>query len=355
MSPAAAILMVEAGIGLGSVDPMSASENGAPFEELVAHAEEGRRSAARGGKVPYLLAGGLAIWARGGPERDHDLDFLVKPDDAERALEALVDAGMKPERPPEDWLLKAYDENGVLVDLIFRPSEMPVTDEMIGRGDELEVKAIKVNVVSAGDVLVSKLLALREHELDYDPLVEMTRAVREQIDWADVRERARSTRRSLARSSRSRRGSTWSSPSAPTLRLSLKSASSELKTPVFGGAWPGARVILQRLAGLVVVHRRLRTEDRPCRRELRVQERPGALDRVRRDRRRAGRRRRGRSPRSSGPSYLRLQGLDVLLERLDLACQRFHGRPGRRSGRRHRHGHQRDERGDEYPLHRYTS
>ena len=144
-------------------------------------------AALRDAKVPHLLGGGLAIWARGGPERDHDLDFLVKKEDAERALQALVDAGMKPERPPEDWLFKAHDENGVLVDLIFRPTENPVTDAMIARGDELEIMAIRVNVVSPGDVLVSKLLALREHELDYDTLVEMTRAVREQVDWVDVR------------------------------------------------------------------------------------------------------------------------------------------------------------------------
>jgi hypothetical protein len=60
---------------------------------------------------------------------------------------------------------------------------------MLARGDELEVMAIKVNVVAPGDVLVSKLLALREHELDFDTLIEMTRAVREQVDWDDVRSR----------------------------------------------------------------------------------------------------------------------------------------------------------------------
>jgi putative nucleotidyltransferase-like protein len=167
---------------------MSSTENAVPFVELVSTLKKAV-AALREAELPYLLAGGLAIWARGGPERDHDLDFLVKAEDAERALQVLVDTGMSPERPPEDWLLKAYDENGVLVDLIFRPSETPVTDEMIERGDELEVMAIKVNVVSAGDVLVSKLLALREHELDYDTIVEMTRAVREQIDWPDVRAR----------------------------------------------------------------------------------------------------------------------------------------------------------------------
>jgi Uncharacterised nucleotidyltransferase len=167
---------------------MSASEDGAPFGELVSTLKKAV-AALREAEVPYLLGGGLAIWARGGPERDHDLDFLVKEEDAERALQALVDAGMRPERPPEGWLFKAYDENDVLVDLIFQPTENPVTDEMIARGDELEVMAIKLNVVSAGDVVVSKLLALREHELDFDTVLEMTRAVREQVDWADVRAR----------------------------------------------------------------------------------------------------------------------------------------------------------------------
>ena len=159
-----------------------------PFDELVDTLKKAVATL-RDHNVPYLLGGGLAIWARGGPERDHDLDFMVKAEDADRALQALVDAGMKAERPPEGWLYKAYDENGVMVDVIFRPTENPVTDEMLDRGETLEVMAIEVHVMSPEDVFVSKLLALREHELGYDSLIEMTRAVREQIDWSNVRER----------------------------------------------------------------------------------------------------------------------------------------------------------------------
>ena len=38
-----------------------------------------KRSAAalRDAEIPFALAGGLAVWARGGPESDHDLDFLA--------------------------------------------------------------------------------------------------------------------------------------------------------------------------------------------------------------------------------------------------------------------------------------
>jgi predicted nucleotidyltransferase len=167
---------------------VSGPETEIPFDEMVDTLKKAV-AALRDSNVPYLLGGGLAIWARGGPERDHDLDFMVKEEDADRALQALVDAGMKPEKPPEAWLYKAYDDNAVMVDVIFRPTENPVTDEMLARGEELEVMAIEVSVMAAEDVFVSKLLALREHELDYSSLIEMTRAVREQIDWDDVRER----------------------------------------------------------------------------------------------------------------------------------------------------------------------
>ena len=159
-----------------------------PFDDLVNTLKKAV-AALRDHNIPHLLGGGLAIWARGGPERDHDLDLMVKEEDGDRALQALVDAGMRAEKPPEGWLYKAYDENGVMVDLIFRPTANPVTDEMLARGEELEVMAIRVNVMSPEDVFVSKLLALREHELDYDSLIEMTRAVREQIDWDAVRGR----------------------------------------------------------------------------------------------------------------------------------------------------------------------
>ena len=141
-----------------------------------------------GAEVPFLLGGSIAIWAHGGPETRNDLDFMVKPEDAERALAALVDAGMRADHPPEDWLLKAWDGD-VCVDLIHRPMGMTVTDEVIGRGKELSVAAMRVRVMAIEDVLSSKLLALGEHALDLEPSLQIARALRERIDWGLVRAR----------------------------------------------------------------------------------------------------------------------------------------------------------------------
>ena len=160
-----------------------------PFPSIEASMKKAV-AALRDADVPFLLGGSLAVWARGGPETRHDLDFVVKEEDVERAIEALAEAGMKPEKPPEEWLWKAWDGD-VLIDVIFKPRGLEVTDEVIARGDFLHVLGITMPVMSMEDVLATKLLALHEHELDFTGLIRIARAVREQIDWRYLRDRTR--------------------------------------------------------------------------------------------------------------------------------------------------------------------
>jgi Uncharacterised nucleotidyltransferase len=162
-------------------------EKAHPFEELEQSFKKAA-AALREARVPFLLGGGLACWAHGGPETYNDLDFLVKPQDAERALQVLVDTGMTPRRPPEDWLLKARDGE-IVIDLIHQPIGMEITDETIESADLLNVFAIEVAVMPVEDVIATKLLALNEHYLDYEGLLPIARALREQVDWERVKAR----------------------------------------------------------------------------------------------------------------------------------------------------------------------
>lgn len=138
--------------------------------------------------VPYLLGGGLGCWARGGPPSSNDIDLMLKPEDAERAQQALAEAGMRPETPPEQWLRKAWDGD-ILIDLIYEPSGMRIDDEVIARGDEMSVEAMQIRVMDLDDILTTKLFALDEHSADYRDLILITRSLREQIAWAQLRER----------------------------------------------------------------------------------------------------------------------------------------------------------------------
>ena len=140
--------------------------------------------------VPFVLGGGLACWARGAPKTEHDVDFLVRPEDAERAQQALVAADLRPEKPPEGWLLKAYDGD-ILVDLIFHAQDGPIDDRTFARAEDLEVHAMQMRVAALEDVLVQKLLALSEQDPDYSSVLELARSLREQVDWDEVRERTR--------------------------------------------------------------------------------------------------------------------------------------------------------------------
>ena len=147
-------------------------------------------AALRDADIPFVLGGGLAAWARGGPPSDHDVDFLVKPEDADRAAQVLEAAGMRIERPPEGWLLKAYDGD-VMVDVIFDPASGPVDDEVIERAEEREVMSARMRVLALEDIMASKLLALNETHLDFGGSLEIARAIREQVEWDEVRERTR--------------------------------------------------------------------------------------------------------------------------------------------------------------------
>ena len=153
--------------------------------------------------LPFLVGGGLAFWARGGPKTEHDVHFLVKPEDAEQALQAFEDAGHRTARPPEQWLYKAW-VNDVLVDLIFEPINQAVDDAMFERGEDTEVYALRLRVASLEDVVVSKLLAISEQDPDFSSVLEMVRSLREQIDWESVRRQIRPRIRVRSRRASSR-------------------------------------------------------------------------------------------------------------------------------------------------------
>jgi len=142
----------------------------------------------REAEIPFMLGGSMAVWAYGGPEPTNDLDLMLRQEDAERALRALAAAGMRTEHPPEEWLVKAWHE-GVLIDLIYGPRGLPITDEVLGRAVERNLSALRVPVMALEDVLATKLMSLDEHQLDLSWLLQISRAVREQVDWDALRAR----------------------------------------------------------------------------------------------------------------------------------------------------------------------
>ncbi len=138
--------------------------------------------ALRRGGVRFALAGGYAAWVHGGPEPDHDVDVVVRPGDAEAAAEALRDAGLQVDQPPEDWLFKIFSD-GAMVDVLLQVNGRDVDDAMLSRARDMEVLSVTMPVSDITDVLVGKLGALNEQRCDLNKVLPSARAVREQVDW----------------------------------------------------------------------------------------------------------------------------------------------------------------------------
>jgi hypothetical protein len=137
--------------------------------------------------VPFALGGGYALWVYGGPEPEHDVDMVVPARAVPAAVDSLSAAGFEIERPPEDWLFKAYLD-GELVDVLHKLSGVEVDDALIDAAAELELLGIRIPVLQPTPIATAKLIALSEHYCDFAALLPAFRAVREQLDWAALAE-----------------------------------------------------------------------------------------------------------------------------------------------------------------------
>jgi hypothetical protein len=147
------------------------------------------------GDAPFALTGGYALWARGGPEPEHDVDFMVAEADAPLVMARLAEEDLQVVQPPEDWLFKVFVGEGpspAMVDILFRSAGESVQRDHFDGVDEIEVESVSMPVLPATTLMADKLNAMEEHACDFGKVLPAARAVREQVDWATVREKTKS-------------------------------------------------------------------------------------------------------------------------------------------------------------------
>jgi predicted nucleotidyltransferase len=167
-----------------------------PFEkkpvdpEIFARVLERAVEAMRRTGVAHLVIGGVAGGVYGRPLETMDIDLFVRPDDAERAIEALERAGFETERTAPHWLYKAY-RSGVVIDVIFCSSgDVYLDAQMLRRSREGESYGVPMRLIAPEDLVVLKALAHSEPTARYwfDALAVLARS---EIDWPYLIERAR--------------------------------------------------------------------------------------------------------------------------------------------------------------------
>jgi aminoglycoside-2''-adenylyltransferase len=143
-------------------------------------------AALKGAGVPFALTGGSAVYALGGVPSEHDVDVALRERDVDRAVLTLVEAGMLEQDTSLDWLRKVRDDDRI-VDLIFRSINRCIDDGTLALAEDVKVGPIVVPVLPATTVMIDKLLVFGEHFCDYTWALPAARALREQINWDQVR------------------------------------------------------------------------------------------------------------------------------------------------------------------------
>ncbi len=109
--------------------------------------------------VPYAVVGGPASAALGRPRASADVDVLVMPQDARRALGLLGEAGFAIDETNPHWIFKAV-KSGVLVDVLFKlKGDIYLDPEMLARAPTRPVLGVPVRLLPAEDLVVVKALA----------------------------------------------------------------------------------------------------------------------------------------------------------------------------------------------------
>ena len=143
--------------------------------------------------IPYAVAGAFALQKYTGIWRvTKDLDLFVKASDVPAALNHLGNCGFHCETLDPVWLSKAH-RGEYFVDLISGMSNavIMVDDSWMKRAHPAVIAGVQTQIISAEDLLASKLFVLRRERFDGADIAHIIYRTRGQLEWERIMELAR--------------------------------------------------------------------------------------------------------------------------------------------------------------------
>jgi hypothetical protein len=136
-------------------------------------------------RVPFAVSGAFALQVHTGIWRStKDIDLFLAPEDMSTATCCLQKDGFRCRVKDAVWLHKAR-RNGFFVDLITGMSNAVITVERswIERARPAMVLGVRVRVLAAEELLVSKLFVVRRERFDGADIAHIVYASRGSLDW----------------------------------------------------------------------------------------------------------------------------------------------------------------------------
>lgn len=148
-------------------------------------------------KIPYVVGGGIAVWAYGRQRPTKDIDIFVKKKDADNILRIMRDIGFRTEHSDEKWLYKAF-RGDAMVDVIFRNSRGDETDDVMIRNRRMaKIDSFKFKIMSPEDVIYIKIISLIKNSPHWEDAFSVAANNLDNIDWDYLLIRAKKDTRIL--------------------------------------------------------------------------------------------------------------------------------------------------------------
>jgi hypothetical protein len=139
----------------------------------------------RDAEIPFLLGGGFAFYCYTSIARyTKDLDVFIHPNDLQRVLKLLTDAGYETENKYPHWLAKVY-HHGQVVDLIFSSGNgiCAVDSEWFKSGTPGTVLGESVQLVGLEEMIWQKAFIMERHRYDGSDILHLLHHHRETLNW----------------------------------------------------------------------------------------------------------------------------------------------------------------------------
>jgi hypothetical protein len=141
--------------------------------------------------IPFMVGGAYALQQYTGVCRDtKDVDVFVRPEDRDRALAVLGDAGYETEVTSPVWIGKARCGDD-FVDLIFSSGNAmaEVDDAWFDNAVEGEVLGVPVLLCPPEEMIWSKAYIMERERYDGADIAHLLRACGRSMDWRRLLER----------------------------------------------------------------------------------------------------------------------------------------------------------------------
>ena len=146
-------------------------------------------SALRAAAVPFMLGGGFAFAAYTGRWRDtKDIDFYVRPDDREKAVQVLDQEGFNDyyRRLPYDrkWIYRSI-RSDFIVDVIWAMANQraQVDDLWFQRAPTVAIRGQKLFVIPLEELIWCKLYIVQRDRCDWTDILNLLFARGAHLDW----------------------------------------------------------------------------------------------------------------------------------------------------------------------------